>query len=142
MANNSLLSPKSPDIMSLQFSYFLLSGALAALMNWSSRFLFSKYFDFQTSIVLAFFVGLFSGFFLMRLIVFKTSQNSIQRQVLRYFIINMLALAQTFMVSVLMVNVLEVFIEAKAISEAIAHATGIVVPVFISYLGHKYYTFR
>jgi putative flippase GtrA len=128
--------------MSLQFSFFLLSGALASLLNWSSRFLFSQFFNFQTSIVLAFIVGLLSGFILMRLFVFKKSQNSIKSQALRYLIINMLALAQTFAVSVLMLNVLLRFIEDKAVSEAISHAMGIVVPVFTSYLGHKHFSFR
>jgi putative flippase GtrA len=128
--------------MSLQFSFFLLSGALASLLNWSSRFLFSQFFNFQISIVLAFIVGLLSGFILMRLFVFKKSQNSIKSQALRYLIINMLALAQTFAVSVLMLNVLVRFIEDKAVSEAISHAMGIVVPVFTSYLGHKHFSFR
>lgn len=128
--------------MSLQFSFFLLSGALASILNWSSRFLFSQFFNFQTSIVLAFIVGLLSGFILMRLFVFKKSQNSIKFQVLGYLIINMLALAQTFAVSVLMLNVLLRFIEDKAISEAISHGMGIVVPVFTSYLGHKHFSFR
>lgn len=128
--------------MSLQFSFFLLSGALASLLHWSSRFLFSLYFDFQTSIVLAFLVGLLSGFIFLRFFVFKKSQNSIQSQAIRYFTINMLALAQTFAVSVLMLNILQRYIEDKAISEAISHAMGIVVPVFTSYLGHKYFTFR
>jgi putative flippase GtrA len=128
--------------MSLQFSFFLISGAFASLLNWSSRFLFSQFFDFQTSIVLAFLVGLLSGFILMRLFVFKESQNSIQSQALRYFTINMLALAQTFTISILMLNILQMYIEGKAIAEAISHAMGIVVPVFTSYLGHKYFTFR
>jgi putative flippase GtrA len=128
--------------MSLQFAFFLLSGAMASLLNWSSRFLFSQFFNFQTSIVLAFIVGLLSGFFLMRLFVFKKSQNSIKSQALRYLTINMLALAQTFAVSVLMLNLLVRFIEDKAVSEAISHAIGIVVPVFTSYLGHKHFSFR
>jgi putative flippase GtrA len=128
--------------MSLQFSYFLLTGAFASLMNWSSRLLLSQYFNFQISIVIAFFIGLFSGFILMRLFVFKKSQNPIKTQIIIYFTINMLALVQTFLVSIVMLNFFGRFIEGKNISEAIAHAIGIIVPVFTSYLGHKYYTFR
>ena len=128
--------------MSLQFSYFLISGAVASILNWSSRFFFSHFFDFQVSVVLAFFVGLLSGFFLMRLFVFKIPSNSIKSQALRYVVINMLALAQTFVVSVLVLDLMERVVEIRSISEAIAHAAGIVVPVFTSYVGHKNFTFR
>lgn len=128
--------------MSLQFSYFLFSGAVASLMNWNGRLFFSQYFNFQTSIVLSFFIGLFSGFILMRLFVFKKSKNPIKSQIFRYCTINIIALAQTFLVSILMLNFLSGYIQEKSISEAIAHAMGIAVPVFTSYLGHKYFTFR
>jgi putative flippase GtrA len=128
--------------MNLQFSYFLISGGVASLLNWISRFFFSQFFDFQTSVVLAFFVGLLSGFFLMRLLVFKRPQNSVKSQVLRYIGVNMFALPQTFLVSVLVLSLMESVTRANYFTEAVAHAAGIVAPVFTSYFGHKYFTFR
>ncbi len=128
--------------MSIQFSSFLLSGAIASTLNWGSRFIFSQYFSFQIAVVLAFVVGLFSGFILMRFFVFKKSRNTVKSQVMRYFSVNILALAQTFIVSIFMINLLSIFLDEKILMEAIAHAIGIIVPVFTSYLGHKYFTFR
>ena len=128
--------------MSVQFSFFLLSGAIASTLNWGSRFIFSQYFSFQISVVLAFVVGLLSGFILMRLFVFRRSQNTVKSQLIRYFSVNMLALAQTLIISILMINLLCRFLDERTLTEAIAHAIGIVVPVFTSYLGHKYFTFR
>ena len=128
--------------MSVQFSFFLLSGAIASTLNWGSRFIFSQYFSFQISVVLAFVVGLLSGFILMRLFVFRRSQNTVKSQLIRYFSVNMLALAQTLIISILMINLLGRFLDERTLTEAIAHAIGIVVPVFTSYLGHKYFTFR
>jgi putative flippase GtrA len=128
--------------MSLQFTYFLLSGGIASLINWSSRFLFSQYFNFKISVIFAFLIGLLSGFILMRLFVFKSTKNPMKLQVIRYLIINFLALVQTVLVSVLFLNLMAGVLESKDTSEAIAHALGIAVPVFTSYLGHKYFTFR
>jgi len=128
--------------MSLQFTYFLLSGGIASLINWSSRFLFSQYFNFLISVIFAFLIGLLSGFILMRLFVFKDTKNPMKLQVIRYLIINFLALAQTLLVSVLFLNLITRVLESKDASEAIAHALGIAVPVFTSYLGHKHFTFR
>jgi putative flippase GtrA len=128
--------------MSSQFLFFLLSGAIASTLNWGSRFIFSQYFNFQIAIVLAFVVGLLSGFILMRLFVFRRSQNTVKLQVIRYFSVNMLALAQTFIISILMNNLLSKILDERSLSEGIAHAVGIIVPVFTSYLGHKYFTFR
>jgi putative flippase GtrA len=128
--------------MSVQFSYFLLSGAIASTLNWGSRFIFSQYFSFQISVVLAFVVGLLSGFILMRSFVFRRSQNAVKSQLIRYFSVNMLALAQTLIISILMINLLSRFLDERTLTEAIAHAIGIIVPVFTSYLGHKFFTFR
>jgi putative flippase GtrA len=128
--------------MSVQFSFFLLIGAIASALNWGSRFVFSHYFSFQVAVVLAFVVGLLSGFILMRLFVFKRSQNTVKSQVIGYFFVNMLALAQTLIISILMINLLSRFLDETTLTEAIAHALGIIVPVFTSYLGHKNFTFR
>lgn len=128
--------------MSVQFSFFLLSGAIASTLNWGTRFIFSQYFSFQIAVVLAFAVGLFSGFILMRSFVFRRSQNAVKLQLMRYFSVNMLALAQTLIISILMINLLSRFLDERTLTEAIAHAIGIIVPVFTSYLGHKYFTFR
>lgn len=78
----------------------------------------------------------------MRLFVFKDTKNPMKLQVIRYLIINFLALAQTLLVSVLFLNLITRVLESKDASEAIAHALGIAVPVFTSYLGHKHFTFR
>jgi putative flippase GtrA len=128
--------------MTLQFSYFLVSGAIASLMNWGGRFFFSQYFNFQTAVVLAFFIGLSSGFLLMRFFVFKDAKSSSKSQAIWYVVVNMLALAQTFVVSLLMVKLIQSSFESTDTAEAIAHAVGVIVPVFTSFLGHKHFTFR
>lgn len=126
-----------------QFLKFLLSGGLAAFLNWSSRMLFSMWLPYETAIVLAFFVGLTSGFIIMRRFVFRGQQKSTsRRQALNYFIVNMLALAQTFGISVALVRWGFPSLGILQNTEALAHLIGVLTPVVTSYFGHKYFTFR
>jgi VIT1/CCC1 family predicted Fe2+/Mn2+ transporter len=62
-------------------------------------------------------------------------------------LINLLALAQTWGLSVYLVQVLPDYVSTDSQSrwelvEAVAHGAGVLLPVFTSYIGHKYLTFR
>lgn len=64
-----------------------------------------------------------------------------------FVLVNLLALAQTWGLSVYLVRVLPAVLPVKGaagleLAEAIAHGAGILLPVFTSYIGHKYLTFR
>jgi len=61
--------------------------------------------------------------------------------------VNMLALVQTWIVSVYLARFLigdVAFFDGDKVAwaEAIAHGVGVMLPVFTSYLGHKYLSFR
>lgn len=125
-----------------QFVRFLLCGGLAAGLNWASRFLFSIWLPFEYAVMAAFFVGLISGYLLMRLYVFETKQEAGLLQISKYVAVNMLALVQTLIISVVLLRwvlpALGVFNQA----DAIAHLIGVLTPVVTSYFGHKFITFR
>lgn len=125
-----------------EFVSFLFAGGLAALLNWGSRFLFSIWLDFELAVVLAFFVGLATGFILMRCFVFERRSRALMPQVSKYVLINALALVQTFAVSVGLVRWVFPAIGFFAGAEGVAHLAGVLVPVVTSYFGHKYLTFR
>lgn len=64
-----------------------------------------------------------------------------------FVLVNLLALAQTWGLSVYLVRVLPAVLSLEGaagleLAEAIAHGAGILLPVFTSYIGHKYLTFR
>lgn len=125
-----------------QFVRFLLCGGLAAGLNWASRFLFSIWMPFEYAVVAAFFVGLFSGYILMRFYVFEAKKASELLKITKYVGINMLALLQTLVISVIL---LRWFFPAMGISDhadALAHLVGVLMPVVTSYFGHKLITFR
>jgi putative flippase GtrA len=125
-----------------QFAVFLLAGGIAAGINFGSRFIYSIFFDFNTSILFSFFTGLICGYILNKMIVFKGSGNPKAKEICYYIVVNGLALAQTWIITLLTANVILIDLESKANREAIAHLAGVVFPVFSSYLGHKYFTFR
>lgn len=125
-----------------QFGLFLVSGGLAAFLNWSSRFLFSLWLPFEVAVVAAFFVGLLSGFLMMRLYVFDGAGKPLLPQAYVYFAVNMFALLQTLIVSVALARWLLPSLGLTQHIEAIAHLAGVLVPVVTSYFGHKLLTFR
>lgn len=124
-----------------QFPRFLVSGGLAALANFGSRFLFSEFMAFEYAVTAAFFVGLGTGFLLARRFVFRNSANSLGAEIGYYLLVNLLALLQTWLLSVYLASEL-VPVLGLQLGQAAAHMAGIILPTLTSYLGHKYFTFR
>lgn len=127
---------------SKQFAYFLVSGGIAAGLNWSSRFFFSEFFRFDVAVVLAFLVGLLSGFVLMRFFVFNGLNKPIAPQAGKYVAVNLFALLQTLVISLVLARWALPSAGIVGHAEALAHLIGVIVPVVSSYFGHKFLTFR
>ena len=125
-----------------QFVRFLFCGGLAAGLNWVSRFLFSIWLPFEYSVVAAFFVGLISGYLLMRFYVFETKKETGLLQISKYVAVNMLALVQTLIISIVLLRWVLPAMGVLNHVDALAHLIGVLTPVVTSYFGHKYITFR
>lgn len=128
--------------MSRQFMAFLLAGGTAAVVNFCTRILYSNWMGFSTSVVLAYLTGMVTAYILARIFVFKGSTQTLQRSMLLFTLVNVLAIVQTWAVSLLMAYALLPALGVTRYTLEIAHAIGIVVPVFTSFLGHKYWSFR
>ena len=130
------------DFYSRQFISFLITGGIAATVNFLSRIFFNQYFSFSTSVLLAYLMGMVTAFILAKLFVFKVSTQSIRRSALLFFFVNILAVAQTWLISMsLNFYILPALGFEKYVAE-IASAVGIAFPVFTSYLGHKRWSFK
>lgn len=129
-------------MISNQFLYFLLSGGLAALLNWGSRFLFSIFLPFEVAVVCAFVVGLITGFVLMRVFVFHGTGKPVAPQIGIYILVNAFALIQTLAISILLSQMIFMWIQDIRFSEGLGHLAGVLIPVVTSYYCHKYLTFR
>ncbi len=125
-----------------QFVRFLVAGSFAAAINFGSRFLYSLFWSFEIAVVLAFVTGLTTGYLLSRFFVFHRSRHSALREMLLFFTVNMVALAQTWLVSIYLADFLIGVSVRDDNAYALAHFTGICFPLVTSYFGHKYLTFR
>ena len=127
---------------SKQFMIFLLTGGTAAVINFSSRIFYSQHVDFSSAVILAYITGMITAFVLAKLFVFKKSQQSVFRCALFFVLVNLVAILQTWGISMGLANYLLPSLGITLYVQEIAHATGIAVPVFTSYIGHKRWSFR
>lgn len=129
-------------MLSRQFLLFLLTGGFAALVNFASRFVYEQWVGFSLAVVLAYLTGMVTAYLLSRWLVFTRSGQSTARSVLFFCLVNGLAVAQTWAVSLLLAEWLLPAAGLRQHVHTLAHAVGIVVPVFTSYLGHKHFSFK
>lgn len=125
-----------------QFVAFVVAGGIAAVVNFVSRFVLNHWIDFSAAVVLAYLAGMVTAFALNRLFVFSSSSVSIRESAIRFTLINGLAVAQTWGLSVALLYYALPAMGISTFAPEIAHGMGIALPVFTSYLGHKYWSFR
>jgi putative flippase GtrA len=124
-----------------QFAGFVLAGGIAAVVNFLSRIAFNLFLGYATSIVLAYFVGMVTAFLLNRHGVFAPSGKTMSMEAIWFTVVNVLAVAQTLIISLLLAEIVLPEMNIVAYRKEIAHAIGIIVPVVTSYFGHRYWTF-
>ena len=127
---------------SRQFALFLVTGGVAAAVNFGSRILYNRWLGFSASVVLAYLTGMVAAFMLARAFVFKDSRQAAHRSIAFFILVNAVAILQTWAISVALAFFVLPRLGIVSHAREIAHAIGIVVPVFTSYLGHKRWTFR
>jgi len=129
-------------VISRRFLLFLVAGGLAAGANFCSRIVFSLAMSYVPAIALAYCVGMVTAFLLNRRFVFTDAGGSLRRQGAWFVVVNIAAVAQTIVVSLLLRDWVLPATGVDFHPETIAHAVGVIVPVFVSYVGHKKLTFR
>jgi putative flippase GtrA len=125
-----------------RFLRFLLVGGFAAVVNIGSRILLSHWLPYPVAICAAFVVALSTAFVLNRSFVFAQGADAVHVQAMWFTLVNLAALAQTLVVSLLLARYLLPMAGIVRGAETIAHAVGVAVPIFTSYLGHKRLSFR
>jgi putative flippase GtrA len=128
--------------LSKQFLIFLITGGTAAAINFGSRIVYNHWMSFSTAVILAYLTGMITAFILAKLFVFKESQRPIHHSAFFFCLVNVVAVAQTWAISMLLAYYVLPWLNVTAYAHEIAHATGVAVPVFTSYIGHKRWSFR
>jgi len=130
------------QFMSRQFLIFLLTGGAAAAVNFGSRIAYSEWLDFSSAVILAYITGMVTAFVLAKLFVFKESRQSVRRSAAFFVLVNLVAVAQTWAISMGLAYYLLPSLGLTLFVPEIAHAAGVAAPVFTSYIGHKRWSFR
>lgn len=130
------------QFLSHQFFMFLLTGGIAAAVNFGSRIIYSMWLPFSVAVILAYLTGMVTAFALAKLFVFKNSQQSMQRSAVFFILVNVVAVAQTWGLSMLLLYVIFPAWSFTFYAPECAHAVGVAVPVFTSYIGHKRWSFK
>ena len=84
---------------SRQFLGFVLTGGIAAAVNFGSRILYNQWMVFSPAVVVAYLTGMVTAFFLARMLVFTESSQSPRRSGSFFVLVNILAIAQTWLIS-------------------------------------------
>ncbi|ABP33547.1 GtrA family protein [Polynucleobacter asymbioticus] len=130
------------QFFSKQFISFLITGGIAATVNFLSRIFYNQYCSFSSAVIFAYLTGMVSAFVLARLFVFKSTSQSLKRSAVFFTLVNVIAALQTWIISMgFNYYVLPAFGVDQYAAE-IASAIGIAFPVFTSYLGHKRWSFK
>jgi putative flippase GtrA len=127
---------------SRQFLVFLLTGGFAAAVNFGSRILYNRAMPFSSAVICAYITGMITAFVLAKLFVFRDSEQATHRAAGWFVLVNVVAVAQTWAISMLLVKWVLPALGVTMFAREIAHGVGVVVPVFTSYLGHKHFSFR
>src|SRR6201996_5917492 len=125
-----------------QFALFVLVGSTAAAINFGSRILFSLWTSYTTAIILAYLLGMVTAFCLNRLFVFRETASALHHQMIWFVVINVLAVAQTLAISLLLAHWLLPILGWASQPDLSAPPVGVAVPVATSYIGHKRISFR
>lgn len=124
-----------------QLVKFVICGGIAALVNIVARMFLSLVLPYTVAIVIAFIIGMVTGFILYRIFVFQQTTQNTNRQIILFTIVNLFTVIQTLLISLLFVEVLFPAIKFTFQTETIAHCFGVALSACTSFLGHKYWSF-
>lgn len=136
------MSAASPTSKARQFWAFLLVGGLAAAVNWFSRIILSgQGISFEVAVVVAYVLGMATAYLLSRMFVFEKTGRSLAGEIVRFTLVNLVALVVVFVVSVTLERWALPAVGWTWRTAEVAHGIGVLSPVVTSYLGHRYFTF-
>jgi putative flippase GtrA len=124
------------------FALFVFAGGTAALVNVASRIILNLAMNYEAAIVLAYLCGMTTAYALNKLFVFERSGRTVTDEYARFAIVNLVALAQVWVVSVGLARFVFPALGFVWHADTVAHVIGVIAPVFTSYLGHKHFSFR
>jgi putative flippase GtrA len=127
--------------MNLQFIRFVATGGIAAVVNFGSRVFYNEWMSFSIAVISAYITGMVVAFVLAKLFVFTQTHSTLTRSILMFSIVNLAGVFQVWLFSLILANWMLPALGIEDGKFEIAHGVSIIIPVFTSFLGHKYLTF-
>jgi putative flippase GtrA len=124
-----------------RFARFFFVGVAAAAVNIFSRVLISYVVRFEYAVALAFPIALTFAFVMSRFFVFEASKRPVWEQYLRFWLVNLVALIQVWLISIGLTYWFFPAIGWTFYPELLAHTIAVCSPVLTSYYAHKAFTF-
>lgn len=133
---------EGPHGRSIEIALFLVTGGFAALVNVVSRYLLTPSLGFEISVIVAYMIGMVVAYLLFRSVVFGKSGRGVAQESYRFVVVNIVALAIVWLVSVLLARLVFPAIGFSTYAEDVAHIIAVCIPAITSYIGHSKFTFN
>ncbi len=128
--------------ISPRFLKFLAAGSAAAAVNIGTRILFNRFMVYELALVAAYVCGMLTAFVINRIMVFTDARGAdAAGQGVRFALVNLVAAAQVWLVSVGLAQLVFPAIGMAWNPELVAHVIGVASPVVSSYFAHKHFSF-
>lgn len=134
--------PKPSTRERSRFLRFLATSGIAAGVNIGSAAVLSSVVSYQAAITLAYLLGMTTAFVLARIFVFGSIAGALHAQYLRFAVVNAVAFAQVWLVSIGLAFVVFPHLNLTWHAATIAHVIGVASPIVTSYFGHRHFSFR
>ncbi len=124
-----------------EFAQYIAVGGVSAAVNLLARFLLDFALPFEVAVVLAYGVGMATGFALFQLVLFRGRDMMQHHRMLRFAWVNVFGVTLAWAVSSVMARQLLPAIGWHWQPFEVAHLAGVAAPAISSYFLNKYYTF-
>lgn len=127
---------------SRQFLHFLCAGGTAAVVNFGVGWLLFGWLPLYGDVAVGYLAGMLTAFFLFEAKVFGEHKESRKKSVVMFLIVNVFGLSQTWLAFPLLKDYLFSLLDYQFYAAESARAIAIFIPMFSSFLGHKFFTFK
>ena len=125
-----------------RFIRFLLTSGAAAGVNIVARYGLEFVISYEIAVAIAYLFGMVTAFILARRFVFDAGHDNAGGQFARFTLVNAIAFAQVWLISVGLARLLFPAIGFTWHAETIAHVIGVASPAVTSYFLHQHFSFR
>lgn len=125
----------------VRFILFVIAAGLSVPVNLLSRVGFSLVVPFSVAIVLSQICGVIVAYTLTKVFVFEPSRRGVHREFSRFVLVNLISLAQTWLVAVGLVDIVFPMVKMTFYPELVGHLIGLATTSVTSFILHKRFSF-